>query len=223
MKSVMCITGGAGCLGRGIAACFSRKYQVILLDMDEKILSITGEKLDCDFQVCDVTDPDSVNEAISYIHKKYHQIDCLINAAGIYIDGEIEKNDPELIKKVMEVNSFGPMNLCHFVVPFMKKQKSGTILNINSTAGLHPKALNSVYHASKWALTGFTQSLQLELVEFGIKVTDIDPGVMNTKFTAGTNTDLCKSIDIHEVIRAIEFVLSYDKDTYIPEIVIKHI
>jgi len=96
-------------------------------------------------------------------------------------------------------------------------------LNINSTAGLHPKALNSVYHASKWALTGFTQSLQLELAEFGIKVTDISPGLMNTKFTKDSEIDLSKAVDIHEVIRAIEFVLSYDKDTYIPEIIIKHL
>jgi short-subunit dehydrogenase len=223
MKPVMCITGGAGCLGRGIAACFSEKYEVIILDLDQKILSITAEKLGCDFKICDVTSPESVDRAISYIHKKYHQIDCLINAAGIYIDGEIEKNDPELIKKVIEVNSFGPINLCHFVVPLMKKNKGGNILNINSTAGLHPKAFNSVYHASKWALTGFTQSLQLELAEFGIKVTDINPGVMNTKFTLGTDTNLSKSMDIHEVIRVIEFVLSYDKNTYIPQIVVKHL
>jgi short-subunit dehydrogenase len=223
MKPVMCITGGAGCLGRGIAACFSQKYQVILLDIEQKVLSIIAEKLECDFQVCDVTSPESVDKAISYIHKKYHQIDCLINAAGIYIDGGIDENDPVLIKKVIEINSFGPMNLCHYVVPLMKKNKNGVILNINSTAGLHPKANNSVYHASKWALTGFTQSLQLELAEFGIKVTDINPGVMNTKFTAGTNIDLSGSMDIHEVIRTIEFVLSYDKDTYIPEIVIKHL
>ena len=219
----MCITGGAGALGRGIAACFAKKYQVIILDVDEKVLSITAEKLDVDCQVCDVTDAASVSNAISYVYKKYRQIDCLINAAGIYIDGEIEKNDPELMKKVVEVNSFGPMNMCHYVVEEMKKQKSGTILNINSTAGLHPKALNSVYHASKWALTGFTQSLQLELAEFGIKVTDISPGLMNTKFTKDSEIDLSKAVDIHEVIRAIEFVLSYDKDTYIPEIIIKHL
>ncbi len=219
----MCITGGAGGLGRGIAACFCDTYDVVILDLEYKTLSLVAKKLDCDFQLCDVTDFLSVENAIEYVIKKYRKIDCLINAAGLYIDGEIEKNDPELIKKVIEVNSLGPINLCHYVVPYMKKHKTGTIININSTAGLHPKALNSVYHASKWALTGFTQSLQAEVSSSGIKVTDINPGVMNTKFTSGTKTDLSRSMDIHEVIKAIEFVLSFDKNIHIPEIVIKHL
>lgn len=219
----MCITGGTGGLGCGIAACFSQSYEVIILDLDIKTLTLVAKKLDCDFQVCDVTDHESVKIAIKEVIKKYRKIDCLINAAGLYIDGDIDLNDPILMKKVIEVNTLGPMNLCRFVVPIMKKQKSGTIININSTAGLHPKAYNSVYHASKWALTGFTESLQAELSLIGIKVVDIHPGLMNTKFTSGTNTNLSKSMDIHEVIKAIEFVLSFKKDVYIPQLVIKHL
>lgn len=219
----MCITGAAQGLGRELAACFSENYQVVIFDLNSKTIATIGEKLGCDYHQCDVSDYESVEKAVAYVVEKYHHIDCLINCAGVYIDGEIDKNDPKLMKKVIEVNSLGPINLCRYVVPHMKRRKSGTIININSTAGLHPKAYNSVYHASKWALTGFTQSLQLELANYGIKVTSIHPGVMNTKFTSGTNCDLSKSIDISEVAGSIEFVLSLKGQSYIPELVIKHL
>lgn len=223
MTSVFCITGGANGLGRELAAYFSRHYKVVILDIDEKILKTVAKNLDCDYQLCDVSNPISVSTAIKIIIKKYHKIDCFINCAGVYIDGEIESNDPNLIKKVFEVNTLGPALTAQTLVPFLKKQKSGTIININSTAGLHPKAFNSVYHSSKWATTGLSQSLQPELAPFGIKVVDIHPGVMKTKFTHGTNCDLSQAMEPHQVVKSIDFILSLDKDTIISELTIKHL
>lgn len=223
MTTVYCITGGANGLGRELAAYFSRHAQVVILDIDQKIISTVANKLNCDYQLCDVSDPVSVSTVIKKIIKKYHQINCFINCAGVFIDGEIESNDPQLIKKVFEVNTLGPVLVAQALVPFFKKQKSGTIININSTAGLHSKAFNSVYHSSKWALTGFSQSLQSELAPFGIKVIDIHPGVMKTKFTHGTNCDLSQAIEPHQVVKAINFILSLDPDTIISELTIKHL
>ncbi|MDD4026614.1 MAG: SDR family oxidoreductase [Candidatus Shapirobacteria bacterium] len=223
MKKVICITGGANGLGRQLAAFFSRQAQVIIFDINEKFLETVAKKFDCDYQVCDVSDFSVVSASIKNVIKKHHKIDCFINCAGIYIDGEIESNDPKLIKKVYEVNSLGPVFTTQALVAFFKKQKSGTIININSTAGLHPKAFNSVYHSSKWALKGFSESIQPELANFGIKVVDIYPGVMATKFTDGTNCDLSKAMDPHQVVKAIDFVLSLDSDTIISELTIKHL
>lgn len=222
-KQVFCITGGANGLGRQLAAYFSLTSTVVILDIDAKTLPQVADKFGCDFQVCDVTDSDSINKAIKNIIKKYHQIDCFINSAGIYIDGEIESNNPDKIKKVFEVNSLGPVLTSQAIVPYLKKQKSGTIININSTAGLHPKAFNSVYHSSKWALTGFTESLQAELATFKIKVVNLRPGVMNTNFTKGTNTDLSHSLDPHYVVKAIDFVLAMPPEVTISELTIKHL
>jgi NADP-dependent 3-hydroxy acid dehydrogenase YdfG len=220
-KQVICITGGANGLGRQLAAYFSRQAQVVVLDIDEKVLKTVADKFECDHQVCDVSDYDSVSTSIKNIIKKHHRIDCFINSAGLYIDGEIESNDPKLIKKVFEVNSIGPIYTAQILTPFLKKQKSGTIININSTAGLHPKAFNSVYHSSKWALSGFSESIQPELASYGIKVVDIHPGVMKTKFTNGTNCDISKAMDPHQVVKAIDFILSLDPDITISELTIK--
>lgn len=223
MKQVICITGGANGLGRELAAYFSMQFQVVILDIDEQVSKLVAEKLECDYYFCDVSDYSSVSSVIKKIIKKYHQINCFINNAGLYIDGEIESNNPETIKKVFEINTVGPIFTTQVLVPFFKKQKSGTIININSTAGLHPKAFNSVYHASKWGLSGFSQSTQLELANFGIKIVDIHPGVMKTKFTDGTNCDLSKAMEPHQVVKAIDFILSLDSETTIPELTIKHL
>jgi short-subunit dehydrogenase len=223
MKQVICITGGVNGLGRDLVAYFSRQFNVVILDIDEKKLKVVADKFNCDHYLCDVTDHLSVSSVIKKIFKKHQQVNCFINCAGLYIDGEIESNNPDLIKKVFEVNSLGPVLTTQVLVPFLKKQKSGTIININSTAGLHPKAFNSIYHSSKWALSGFCQSIQPELAPFGIKIVDIHPGVMKTKFTDGTNTDLSNSMDPYQVVKAIDFILSLDHDTIISELTIKHL
>jgi len=223
MKRVICITGGANGLGRELAAFFSHQAQVIIFDINEKLTEAVSKKFDCDFQFCDVSDYKTVSTTIKKVFKKYHRIDCFINCAGIYIDGEIESNDPDLVKKVFEVNSLGPVFTTQVLTPILKKQKFGTIININSTAGLHPKAFNSVYHSSKWALSGFSESIQPELASFGVKVIDIHPGVMKTKFTGDSNCDLSNALEPHQVVKAIDFILSLDKDTIIPELTIKHL
>jgi len=221
-QKVICITGGANGLGREIAASFSDKEKVIILDINPAVTKLVAQTLECDYQVCDVTDFGSLQDSIEKIIDKYDKIDCFINNAGIYIDGPIEDNDPQLIKKVIEVNTLGPMFTTNLLVPIFKKQKHGTIININSTAGLHPKAFNSVYHASKWALTGFSQSVQQELATFGIKIIDIHPGDLKNKFN-GPNYDISNALDLHYVVNTINFILSLPSEVIIPELTIKHI
>ena len=222
MKQVVCITGGANGLGRELSAFLSKKYRIIILDIDPKA-EVVAHHLDCDFFSCDVSDFDNLSDVIKKVVKKYSQIDCFINNAGVFIDGPIEENDPNRIRKVFEVNCLGPIFAAKILIPIFKKQKSGTIININSTAGLHPKAFNSVYHASKAALTSFSESIQTELSGTPVKMIDIHPGVMKTKFTQGTNTDLSKAINPEEVVKAINFVLSSDPQIIIPRLTIKHI
>lgn len=223
MRRVICITGGASGLGRELAAFFSFNSRVIIIDNNPDLLEAVANKFDCDFQLCDVSDYKAVSSMIKKISKKYHRIDCFINSAGLFIDGEIESNDPDLLKKVFEVNSIGPAFVARSLVPVLKKQKFGTIININSTASLHPKAFNSIYHSSKWALSGLSQSLQPELASYGIKVIDINPGAMKTKFTSGTNYDLSNALDPHQVVKVIDFILSLDKNVIIPQLTIKHL
>jgi len=107
----------------------------------------------------------------------------------------------------------------------MKKRKTGTIVNIISQAGLYAKPNMSVYFASKWAITGFTKSIQVELAEHNIRVTGVYPGKLNTRLfqKAGIEKDMRNAIDPEEVAKAIQFILQYDDTIVVPEFGIKHI
>ena len=222
MKKIICITGGANGLGKTITNYFSPNHQVIILDIDPQSKNVADD-LSCDFFQCDVSSFESLSSTINSIIQKYSQIDCFINNAGVFIDGPIEENDPHRIRKVFEVNCLGPIFAANILIPIFKTQKFGTIININSTAGLHPKAGNSVYHASKWALTGFSESVQLELSNSKIKMIDIHPGVMKTNFTTGTKADMSQAIEPSEIVKAIDFVLSFESEVFVPRLTIKHI
>lgn len=134
---------------------------------------------------------------VSQIIEAYGGIDVLINNAGLWIQGELDENDPSYIAEVMSVNALGPILLTRAVLPHMRKHKSGHIININSQAGLYAKVKRAVYRASKWSLTGFTKSLQLDVAKDNIKVTGVYPNLMDTKLFEHANAD-------HEMKGALE-------------------
>ena len=111
------------------------------------------------------------------------------------------------------------------VIPFMKKQQSGKIINIISQSGLYHAPQKSVYRASKWALTGFTKCLQPELSKYGISVTGIYPGLMKTSFVRNEDKErsLDDALDPDEVSKTIEFVMLADGKIVFPEIGIKNL
>jgi len=125
----------------------------------------------------------------------------------------------------MEVNTLGTIYLTKSIIPYMKKQHSGNIVNIISQGGLSGKSERSVYTASKFAITGFTESLQLELSKYGIKVSGIYPGKLKTEMfkKVGIEKDLSDGLEVEEVAQFISFLLSLKKDTLILDIGLKHI
>ena len=186
MKKVIIISGGSDGLGKEIAKTLSGEHQVIILSPTRTKLESVAQETGCDFEICDVADFKSVTNAINNIIQKYKTIDCLINNASLWIEGELDLNDPENIKKVIEVNTLGVIYLTKSVIPFMKLKSKGLIININSQGGLYGKKERSVYTTTKWAITGLTKCLQPELAKYGIAVTGIYPGKMKTKIKKQT-------------------------------------
>lgn len=225
MKKVVLITGGSDGLGKAIAEYLVSDYQVV-------IVSPTGDKLKdvstdtgADYIVADVSDYKSLTKAVDLVVKKYGRLDCLVNNAGVWIEGELDDNDPDRIRRVIEINNLGVVFASKAVIPQMKKQKTGLIVNINSQGGFYAKAERSVYSAAKWGVTGFTKSLQGELAKYGISVTGIYPGKMNTKMfeKMGIEKDMKDSLEPKEVARLIKFLLESDGKVNFPEIGIKNI
>ena len=224
MEKVVLITGGSDGLGKAIAETLSLKYRVVILARDQKKLEEVAKNFSCKFLMCDITDQKQVEKAVGDIIKEFGRIDCLVNNAGIFIEGPLEKNQPDAIQEVIDINVVGTMLMTRVVLPHMKAAGSGLIININSQAGLLARPERSVYHASKWAITGFTKCMQLELGATGIKIVGIYPGKMDTKIfkKAGIAKNMKNAVDPREVAKVVEFILERDDDVLIPDVSILH-
>ncbi len=225
MKKIIIISGGSDGLGKETARALSKKHQVIILSPSEEKLKHASGEIGCDFELCDIRNEKSIYNAIKSIIAKHKRIDCLINNAGVWIEGELDTNDSSNIIDVININIAGTILLTKHVIPYMKNNNKGLIININSQAGLYAKKERSVYTATKWAITGFTKSIQPELSKYGISVTGIYPGKMKTKMfeKLGIMKNMEDGIDVKYVSAFIEFIISLDNKVVIPELGIKGI
>ena len=128
----------------------------------------------------DVNDDKSVKDAIAKIVTEKERIDVLVNNAGYGLFGFIEDVSIEEMKAQFETNFFGVMRVTQLVLPTMRKQKSGTIVNVSSVGGRISLPVLSAYNSTKFALEGLSESMSYELEPFGIKVVIIEPGVIRT-------------------------------------------
>src|SRR6202000_1729253 len=119
----------------------------------------------------DVTKPDEVKSSVAEALKKFGQIDVLVNNAGIGYFGAIEESEEDEIRRMFEINFFGLANVTKAVLPIMRKQRSGHILNIASIGGLVGFPAVGFYNATKFAVDGFSEALSKETAPLGIKVT----------------------------------------------------
>lgn len=222
-KNVILISGGSEGLGYAIAEKFSKIHTVIILARNAQKTKKAAKELGCDFVIADVSDTGQVARAVSAVIKKHKKIDYLVNNAGLWIEGPLEKNNPKRIKEVIDVNTTGTILLTRSVLPYMRARKRGRIIMVNSQSGFYGKGERSVYNASKWAITGFTKSLQMELAGSAITVTGFYPGSMKTKLfeKAGIKKDTSKAMTVADAVRAVQFILETPDDLAIPEISIK--
>lgn len=131
----------------------------------------------------DVTDDSSVINAISNILNEKKSIEVVVNNAGYGLMGSIEDSSLDEIKSQFETNFFGAIRVMQRVLPIMRKQRAGTIVNVSSIAGRIGFPMGSSYVSSKFALEGLSESMSYELEQFGIKIILIEPGVINTNFS----------------------------------------
>ena len=143
---------------------------------------IDKEKIHLKIILLDVNDSESIQNAIRDILYDSRKIDVLINNAGYGMFGPIEDITTEDVKLQFETNFFGVIRLIKEIVPIMRKQGNGTIVNISSMVGRFGVPLNAAYVSSKFAIEGLSESISYELAEFGIKIIVIEPGVVQTNF-----------------------------------------
>ena len=130
----------------------------------------------------DVTDDASIAAAFEAAAARFGAVDVVVNNAGYGLTGAFETLDPAQIRRQFDTNVFGLMNVCRAAIPRFRAQGHGVIVNIASMGGRITFPLYSVYHSTKWAVEGFSESLQHELRPFGIRVKIVEPGVIRTDF-----------------------------------------
>jgi NAD(P)-dependent dehydrogenase (short-subunit alcohol dehydrogenase family) len=187
-QKVAIVTGSSS--GIGLDACVTLARNGFLTyatmrNLDKSSIvraAAEKEKLPIKVQQLDVTDDHSVSNAIQTIISETGRIDVLVNNAGYGLIGAFEELSIDEIKNQYETNLFGLIRVTQAVLPIMRNQQSGTIVNVSSGAGLFGYPGGSAYVSTKFAVEGLSESISYELGQFGIKVVLIEPGFIKTNF-----------------------------------------
>jgi short-subunit dehydrogenase len=188
MRQVALITGCSSGIGYETALTLARNgfctYAGVRNTKNSDALEkkIANEKLNLNILQLDVNDKSSIENAVNQIKTEEKRIDVLINNAGYGLVGFFEELRLDEIRSQFETNFFGVLTVTKKVIPLMREQKSGTIINISSGAGQVGFPGISAYVSTKFAIEGFSESLMYELFPFGIRVIIIEPGVIKTNF-----------------------------------------
>jgi short-subunit dehydrogenase len=184
-KKIILITGASSGMGKITAEELIKEGHIVYGAARNADRMKDLEKLGGKTITMDVSDRKSIEDGIAKIIQEQGKIDVLWNNAGYGLYGPVEEVKIEDARYQFDVNLFGLAELTQLVLPYMRKQKSGLILNTSSMGGKIYTPLGAWYHATKHALEGWSDCLRLELKEFGINVVVLEPGLIETGFSAG--------------------------------------
>ena len=183
MDKVVLVTGASTGIGKETVKLFQTKNWKVAATMRTPEKAEDLQKIvDVECIRLDVTDIDSIKAAIAETLAKFGRIDAVVNNAGFAVVGPFEAATEEQIQQQFQTNVYGLMNVCREILPYFREQKRGTIVNVASMGGRITFPLYSLYHATKWAVEGFSEALQFEVREFNIKIKIIEPGPIKTDF-----------------------------------------
>lgn len=225
---VVLVTGGGQGLGQAICKALAGAGATVIpadirIDLAEKTASSiqAGRGRMMPLQL-DVSDEKQVQEAVRKVIDEYGKLDVLVNNAGTDKTLSVEEISIEDWNRVLDVNLRGPFLMSKAVLPIMRQQGGGQIINIVSTAAKRAWANASAYHASKWGLLGFSHALHVEGRPNNIKVTALISGGMRTPFLLDRFPDINVETlqDPMNVAEVVAFLLTMPKETVIPELMV---
>jgi len=214
-KKVALVTGVSSGIGRATA--------VLLLDRGfrtfgtmRELSRANGLPPGLELIRLDVRDRESVRSCVQTVLDQSGRIDSLVNHAGYTLVGALEETSIEEAKEIFETNFFGVLRMCRAILPIMRSQKQGRIVNISSVLGFLPAPYQGLYAATKHALEAYSESLDHEVREFGIRVSAVEPGF--TRTSIGQNARVAKdTLEVYaaereRVIDALQKSLAHGAD-----------
>jgi NAD(P)-dependent dehydrogenase (short-subunit alcohol dehydrogenase family) len=180
-KTVL-ITGCSSGIGRATALAFlDEEWEVYATARNPADIETLGDR-GCDISTLDVTDEDDIDRVVSRIVDEHGRIDCLVNNAGYAQFGPVEDVPTDRVHAQFDVNVYGPHRLTRAVLPHMRDQEDGTIVNVSSVAGRLSFPGGGVYCGSKFALEAMSDALRAEVQGLGVDVVLVEPGPVDTQF-----------------------------------------
>jgi NAD(P)-dependent dehydrogenase (short-subunit alcohol dehydrogenase family) len=212
MSKVWLVTGSASGLGLNIAkAVLASGDRLVATARDARKLEDLVEKYGDQVRTSplDVADEDAAKAAVQVAVAAFGRLDVVVNNAGYGDIAPFEQLSSERFKALIDTNFYGVVYMTRAALPIMRKQKSGCILQISSVGGRLARPGSTGYHAAKWAVGGFTESLAQEVAPFGVKVCALEPGGMRTNWGARANKDTPNLLPDYEpsvgaVVKALE-------------------
>ena len=201
MSKVWFVTGSASGLGRSIAeAVLAAGDRLVATARDPRRLEDLVKEYGDQIRTAslDVADEDAAHAALQVAMDAFGRLDVVVNNAGYGDVAPFEQLSSERFKAVIDTNFYGVVNVTRAALPIMRKQKSGCILQISSVGGRLALPGSSAYHAAKWAVGGFTESLAQEAAPFGVKVCALEPGGMRTNWGTRAHQDLPELLPDYE-------------------------
>jgi len=202
MKKNWLITGCSTGFGRALALeALDQGHQVAVASRNIKdVLDIIEKYPDLAFAVTlDVTNKQQITDSVKLTIEKFGRIDVLVNNAGVGYFGAVEESEDDAVRNMFDINVFGLGNMIQEVLPFMRKQKSGHILNVASIGGLRSFPGVGYYNATKYAVDGLSEALYKEVAPLGIKVTIIAPSGFRTDWAGRSANDTQIKINDYEL------------------------
>lgn len=223
---VVLVTGASSGIGQAIANTLMEKgYRVYGTSRNVKLGTTIKAKQGSGFLKMiplDVRSEESIKNAVDYILQNEITIDVLINNAGFGIAGSVEDTSPEEALSQFDTNFFGVLRMCRAVLPKMREQKQGLIINISSVAGLISIPYQSMYSASKYAIEAMTEALRIEVKPFGIKVSMVEPGDTKTGFTNNRQYTAASSNSVYNTsfLKSIRTMEKDEQNGHPPKLIV---
>ncbi len=214
MKKVILVTGASSGIGKITAIKLAKEGHIVYGTSRDKKRIKNLENYNIIPLTLDVTKDSSIKNAVSKIIKEQNKIDVLVNNAGYGSYGAVEEVPINEGRQQFEVNLFGLARLTQIVIPYMRKRRSGQIINISSVGGKVYTPFGAWYHATKFAVEGFSDALRLELKPFGIKVTIIEPGAIKTNWDNIALEKLNKVSGKGPYKKLVKITTKFFKDSY---------
>lgn len=201
MSKVWLVTGSASGLGRNIAeAVLASGDRLVATARDPRRLEDLVKKYGAQVRTAplDVADEDATKAAVQVAVEAFGRLDVVVNNAGYGDVAPFEQLSAERFKAVIDTNFYGVVNVTRAAIPIMRKQRSGCILQISSVGGRLALPGSTAYHAAKWAVGGFTESLAQEVAPFGVRVCALEPGGMRTNWGSRAHQDVPELLPDYE-------------------------